>query len=440
MASLYPGSLDSLPTSRVTGNVIPASDHNDTADAVNKIEAELGTNPKGSSATVKARLDSYTADINVIKEAPLNFTEPRVGGVGNDAADNDAAWTAVNTLLPSRGGKLFIPPGIFRYNTMPSFSKPIEIEGAASGIVSATLAATVLKPAAGVTGLDFAQPAQRSSIKNLYLLSQSTIAGTDDGIRARCHAFGCENVVIDNFGRYGLAIDTSAGGNANLSHVRRTRVRGNRSDGFYIAGVDSQAMKFDVCDASANGGWGFNNNGSACNVFDTCHTDANTAGAFRDSGSSCQFISPYAESGVGYNVSLLGVYALWLAGQYTDPPITVTAGNGNRVFRKGAWDSLVLGQGGTELKMVQTYNVSVDLPSIAANSTIAHNITTTAGMIVAGNDRPILTGVDTLEHGLLFQGCPLAPAADTIQVRVSNVTAAAINAAARTFYFLIVRN
>jgi len=60
MASAYPGGLDSFPTNRADGTVMATNhpgDHNNLADAVNKIEATLGVDPQGSFATVVARLD-----------------------------------------------------------------------------------------------------------------------------------------------------------------------------------------------------------------------------------------------------------------------------------------------------------------------------------------------------------------------------------------------
>lgn len=59
MASKYPGELDSLPTNKNNSTVAEddhAPNHNDANDAINKIEAELGTNPSGSAETVAARL------------------------------------------------------------------------------------------------------------------------------------------------------------------------------------------------------------------------------------------------------------------------------------------------------------------------------------------------------------------------------------------------
>ena len=61
MATNYPTTLDTFtnPTSTDTldsATVPHASQHTDINDAVEAIEAELGTLPKGSFATVKARL------------------------------------------------------------------------------------------------------------------------------------------------------------------------------------------------------------------------------------------------------------------------------------------------------------------------------------------------------------------------------------------------
>src|SRR3954469_19749738 len=60
MASNYPNGLDSLNTSHVdsVGELIHAVDINTLADAVDKIEAELGILPKGTFSSVAAKLGS----------------------------------------------------------------------------------------------------------------------------------------------------------------------------------------------------------------------------------------------------------------------------------------------------------------------------------------------------------------------------------------------
>ena len=69
MATSYPGTLDNFtnPTGSDTldsATVPHATQHANANDAIEAIEAELGTNPKGASATVKARLD--TLDLSLI--------------------------------------------------------------------------------------------------------------------------------------------------------------------------------------------------------------------------------------------------------------------------------------------------------------------------------------------------------------------------------------
>src|SRR6185503_3616684 len=58
MASAYPSGLDNQSTAHQdnVGEFIHASTINDLADAVNKIEAELGTLPKGQFTSVSAKL------------------------------------------------------------------------------------------------------------------------------------------------------------------------------------------------------------------------------------------------------------------------------------------------------------------------------------------------------------------------------------------------
>jgi hypothetical protein len=67
MATNYPSTLDTFtnPTSSDTldsATVPHAGQHDNINDAVLAIETELGTLPKGSFSTVKARLAAYASD------------------------------------------------------------------------------------------------------------------------------------------------------------------------------------------------------------------------------------------------------------------------------------------------------------------------------------------------------------------------------------------
>ena len=66
MATNYPGSLDNFtnPTSASPINSPSHADqHSNANDAIEAIEGELGANPKGAKATVKARLDDVDTAI-----------------------------------------------------------------------------------------------------------------------------------------------------------------------------------------------------------------------------------------------------------------------------------------------------------------------------------------------------------------------------------------
>lgn len=65
MASSYPGALDTLTNPLTTDPLSSpshAAQHTNANDAIEAIEGELGTDPAGSHATVKARLDTVEGD------------------------------------------------------------------------------------------------------------------------------------------------------------------------------------------------------------------------------------------------------------------------------------------------------------------------------------------------------------------------------------------
>lgn len=104
MASSYPNGLDSFATNKtdVTGQAVdhPAH-HNNLADAVNKIEAELGTTPSGSFATVRQRLEDIEAD----------YQQESEKGTPNGYASLDATGKVPTAQLPSIESE---PPGVVK--------------------------------------------------------------------------------------------------------------------------------------------------------------------------------------------------------------------------------------------------------------------------------------------------------------------------------------
>lgn len=123
MPSRYPDDFDVLPTNHVdnTDEIVHATTINDLADAVNKMQRELGLNPSGSAESVAARLAGVTGGGGPGNPPPNLFigpTEPDLGDVvinslyiptNVDGSAKAVALWEVYTGLPSgNGGNLFV--------------------------------------------------------------------------------------------------------------------------------------------------------------------------------------------------------------------------------------------------------------------------------------------------------------------------------------------
>lgn len=80
--------------------------------------------------------------------------------------------------------------------------------------------------------------------------------------------------------------------------------------------------------------------------------------------------------------------------------------------------------------------VAVDPPNILANATTNVDVAGVAG--VKAGDFVDAQPPDTLENGLVLQGATV-PVDGTIRLRISNVTAGAIDGASRNWNFMITR-
>lgn len=101
------------------------------------------------------------------------------------------------------------------------------------------------------------------------------------------------------------------------------------------------------------------------------------------------------------------------------------------------FSGLACGSGGTELTLVKKGTVSIDPASIAAGA-VGETSVTIAGA-AAGDSVIMNPPAAGLTAGLIFGGCTVS-AANTVKVRIFNSTAGAIDEAAGTWTYAILRS
>jgi len=185
MASLYPGALDALTKNKADATVAATdhpAHHNDLADAVNKIEAELGVLPKGTAASVAARL----ALLQTATAGSINMKG--YGAVGNGITNDAAAIQAGFNAVPAGGGMVYFPPGTYRIGAQVNLptDRPFRVTG--DGMFS-----SIIKAADGLELSPFRYNGTRNSDSSIGA-AMDWISFTDigfDGNKANNAAGSC---------------------------------------------------------------------------------------------------------------------------------------------------------------------------------------------------------------------------------------------------------
>lgn len=264
-------------------------------------------------------------------------------GAAGDGTTNDyAAFAAAIDALPDRGGALYVPQGKYRISSTINIAKPVRIIGEGIGqnpgivdgvsytgadiyhgsriVCDAGVAGIVFHPHTTVDSIATVMAdinahytewsAFRSSMRDVMVLGPS-LSGTSaysagiHGIRAKTTVY-FDNVWVIGFGDNGF--DISAGssgsgsdyGNADMSILKACHAVRCGNNGFNLEGNDAQVCTLIGCDASLNGGWGFNDDSFLGNTYISCHAQRNnqnlranasaTIGSFRNSNTNAQSI------------------------------------------------------------------------------------------------------------------------------------------------------
>ena len=168
MASNYPGSLDSFDTiasdkktSDAVGGRTHRAMHNDLGDAIEAVQTELGTDPSGGSATVKARFEVIEANDWVtaarIAADAVGSSEIAADAVGSsELADNavDTAAIADNAVTPAKlasTGRFVFPTGAANGYGFASGAVHLSGTGSPEGVVTAAPGSTWLQIGDAIT-------------------------------------------------------------------------------------------------------------------------------------------------------------------------------------------------------------------------------------------------------------------------------------------------
>jgi hypothetical protein len=255
---------------------------------------------------------------------------PRYYGAHGDGVHDDLrAFEAMVDDMPDsgdlrEGGLMQIDGGVFFLDGPWRITKPVWVRGAGRGYWDAVYGATRLQFPPGVRGIEVPATTRPVHLEGLWVRGAATGPGPDDGLYAQGQVYVRE-CAFTEFGRDGVRLDTTAGGNVNLSRLVDVQSRYNRQHGFHLTGPDTQACTLSGCDATSNLGWGFYNADCAQNKYDHCHASDNTLGALAlVNSSTTQIDHLYSEVGTGDNVSIDAdcYYGMWRGGVYGGPPVT----------------------------------------------------------------------------------------------------------------------
>ncbi|HMM98580.1 MAG TPA: hypothetical protein PKC99_06200 [Anaerolineales bacterium] len=211
MASAYPGALDSFTTKVNDVDDVLANDVNELQDGLEAVQAELGTDPAGTYATVKERLDDgnmATVHASTSKATPVDADELPLSDSAASNALKKLTWSNLKATLYAALGAL-IAAGTSK--ATPVDADGLVLQDSASSNATKTLTWANLKTV-------LASTFQSKPFINLGTGSKVTISGGAITVTESFHIVDTEaNAAADD-------LDTINGGNVGDILVLQTVV------------------------------------------------------------------------------------------------------------------------------------------------------------------------------------------------------------------------
>lgn len=201
------------------------------------------------------------------------------GAFGNNSNDDAAAIQAAHDALPTNGGMLVMPPGLYRIGSTLNFSKRIVLQAASGSVTSASVTpgCAIVK---NFTGTAIILTGDHSDISNLVVTTVSSNGG--DGIQIKANSVALRSCAVLKQGGVGIRIGHSDSTNCNIWYLDHVTCRENVGDGLYIHSDDSSSnMNANsgtaiACSLNQNGGKGLRLKNGSWNKFVGLHSESNT--------------------------------------------------------------------------------------------------------------------------------------------------------------------
>jgi hypothetical protein len=244
--------LSTVTQTQVASAVAAAYAAGSTADAVTFLQEGTGA----VSRSVQAKLRDV-----------VSLTD--FGATGDGVTDDAAAIMLAHDSLPSTGGMIVAPRGIYRHASVLTFTKRIKLVGEGTHFINGSASATeFLKD---FNGEGVVLSGAGSTIEGCGFRGAG--GNTGDGIVIKAGRVSLVDVMVAAMGQDGIRVGTDSGGeNCNLWFMERVKAKNNGRDGIRLsegAGtpIDASAGTMVHTDIQSNAFTGLNVQSSRLSTF-----------------------------------------------------------------------------------------------------------------------------------------------------------------------------